>query len=231
LQLLSLSQLLLLSQLLWTPQLLPQLLSLFWLSSRRDLLLQLQLVLQSQSQSLPLPLLLPLPLPFCCHPSPKAEDLRCSCFCSCSRFPNCSSRRGSAFAFIPAAGWPILRGLIAKGGLFAPRANRLLLKHRKIVIQTVPSTQPKPLVILSGAKNPCISHLHLLLLLQLPVPAVILNAVKDPEETTQQPPCESFNPYLLRSCLCLTLSSSAEGGGSAVTLPSPHTTAKKPRIS
>jgi hypothetical protein len=39
---------------------------------------------------------------------------------------------------------------------------------------------------LSGAKNPRIRILFLL----LPVPAVILNAVKDPEETTQQPPSD-----------------------------------------
>jgi hypothetical protein len=30
--------------------------------------------------------------------------------------------------------------------------------------------------------------------LLLPVPAVILNAEKDPEETTRQPPCETFQP-------------------------------------
>jgi hypothetical protein len=148
----------------------------------------------------------------------------------------CRSRSGSAFAvpaadlllpfpqricFLPffiaiatVAGWPILRGLIAKGGLFAPRANRLLFKHRKIVIQTAPFNATQTISILSAAKNPCISsllllsklhlllhshlhvhlRLHLHLLLLLPVPAVILNAVKDPEETIQQPPCESFQP-------------------------------------
>jgi hypothetical protein len=86
------------------------------------------------------------------------------------------------------------------------------------------SSKPAPfnatqtIVILSGAKNPCISslllllhshshsHLHLHLhrirtcicilhfAFALQVPAVILNAVKDPEETTQQPPYEPFNP-------------------------------------
>jgi hypothetical protein len=34
--------------------------------------------------------------------------------------------------------------------------------------------------------------------LPLQVPAVILNAVKDPEETTQQQPIGSFNPCLCR---------------------------------
>jgi hypothetical protein len=52
-------------------------------------------------------------------------------------------------------------------------------------------------------------HLHLLwrlhLHLQLKVPAVILNAVKDPEETTRPQPHASFDPHLCRLCPFLFL--------------------------
>jgi hypothetical protein len=181
-------------------QLFSQSLSLFVVIPEGDLRLQLQLLSSchpSNGSAVAVALLLSFPQGICvcsgsCFPAVIPAGV-CSCGCSSGWFlvviPQGICCCFYCYCLLLSA---ILRDRVAKDGLFAPRANRLLHKNLKKHNPTHPVQSTQTTVILSGAKNPCISSF--LLHLHLQVAAVILNAVKDPEEITWPQTLESFNP-------------------------------------